>query len=89
MTTTSSASRTRARKGKTKRAPSKSGLPVAAPLSPEVKWYLTSRGYKLERWQRPLWRTPEPRDEAGAQFDAGAVDRVIKALKTMRHSQDK
>jgi phage terminase large subunit-like protein len=50
---------------------------------------LKSRGYKLERWQRPLWRTPEPRDEAGAKFDAAAVDRVITALRSMRHSQGK
>jgi phage terminase large subunit-like protein len=58
-------------------------------LSPEVKWYLTDRGYELAGWQRPLWRTPEPRDEPGAVFDPGRVDRVIASLKTMRHSQGK
>lgn len=91
--TTSSASqgrsRSRAPKGSRRKKTLKSGLAVAAPLSPEVKWYLKDRGYKLERWQRPLWRTPEPRDVPGAVFDPEAVDRVIAALKGMRHTQGK
>lgn len=61
----------------------------AAPLSPEVEWYLQSRGYRLEPWQRPLWRTKEPRTVKGAQFDAGAVDKAIAALRSMRHTQGK
>jgi phage terminase large subunit-like protein len=58
-------------------------------LSPEVSWFLKDRGYRLERWQRPLWRTPEPRSVPGAVFDPDRVDRVIGALKMMRHSQGK
>ena len=73
------------RTGKTKA----SGISTAAPLSPEVKWYLKARGIKVERWQKPLWRTPEPRDVAGAVFDPARVDWVISRLKTMRHSQGK
>ena len=61
----------------------------AADLSPEVAWYLDSRGYLLEDWQRPLWRTAEPRDVDGAIFDPGAVDHVIDCLKLMRHTQGK
>lgn len=72
----------------------RSGRPRAAkrysaPLSPEVEWYLESRGYVLESWQRPLWRTPEPRNVKGARFDPRKVDRVIDALKRMRHVQGK
>ena len=29
----------------------------AAPLSPEVLWYLESRGYELPEHVEPLWRT--------------------------------
>ncbi|WP_374178956.1 terminase large subunit [Leifsonia sp. WHRI 6310E] len=61
----------------------------SAPLSPEVEWYLDERGYKLEPWQRPLWRTKEPRTVRGAYFDPARVDRVIDALSRMRHTQGK
>lgn len=60
-----------------------------APLSPEVKAYLRERGYTLPRWCRPAVRTPEPRDVPGAVFSFDAVDRVIKALRLMRHTQGK
>ncbi|WEV59683.1 terminase large subunit [Bifidobacterium sp. ESL0728] len=63
--------------------------PYAAPLSPEVKWYLNDRGYNLQSWQKPLWRTREPRDVKGAYFDPARVDKVIKALKHLRHTQGK
>ena len=63
--------------------------PYAAPLSPEVKWYLRDRGYTLEKWQKPLWRTAEPRDAPGAFFDPSRVDNVINTLKHLRHTQGK
>lgn len=59
------------------------------PLSPEVKWYLKDRGYRLPRWTRPAVRTPEPRNVPGALFDEDRVDKVITALRTMRHTQGK
>lgn len=61
----------------------------SAPLSPEVQAYLDARGYKLNEWQVPLWRTPEPRDVPSAGFSFKAVDRVIAALAQMRHTQGK
>lgn len=61
----------------------------AAPLSPEVLWYLESRGYELPEHVEPLWRTEEPRDEPGAYFDPDAVDKAIKALSMLRHTQGK
>jgi phage terminase large subunit-like protein len=60
-----------------------------ADLSPEVQWYLDERGYKLEPWQKPLWRTKEPRSVKGAYFDPARVDRVIAAFGQMRHTQGK
>lgn len=61
----------------------------AADLSPEVEWYLESRKYKLQSWQRPLWRTKEPRNVKGAYFDPARVDKVIDSLSRMRHTQGK
>lgn len=61
----------------------------AADLSPEVEWYLDSRGYRLPDWCRPAVRTPEPRDVAGAVFDPDRVDRVIAGLRCLRHTQGK
>ena len=63
--------------------------PVAAPLSPEVEWYLESRGIKLPPHVAPLWRTPEPRDNPGAWFDAERVDEALKAMEQLRHTQGK
>lgn len=73
---------------KATRSPS-TDRPYAAPLSPEVRWYLRERGYELEPWQKPLWRTGEPRDTAGAYFDPDRVDRVIDSLRHLRHTQGK
>ncbi len=56
-------------------------------LSPEVRWYCESRGYEVPEWTRPLWRTPEPGEEQGARFDPARVDRVISALRALRHTQ--
>lgn len=61
----------------------------AAALSPEVEWYLDSRGYELPEHAQPLWRTEEPRDVPGAFFDPERVDRAIKGLTMLRHTQGK
>ena len=37
----------------------------------------------------PLWQTPLPPDVPGAWFDQAAVDRVVKALKALRHTKGK
>ena len=55
-------------------------------ISPEVAWYLNSRGIPLPDCP-PKIKTPEPRDVPGARFDAHRVDRVIKAFKLLRHTQ--
>lgn len=61
---------------------------LAAELSPEIEWYLTSRGYEIPTVV-PRVRTPEPRDEPGATFDPVEVDRKIAALKHLRHTKGK
>ncbi|NJQ04280.1 terminase large subunit [Streptomyces lonarensis] len=57
-------------------------------LSPEVAWYLLDRGYELPDCP-PRWKTPEPREVAGAYFDPARVDRVIDAFGRLRHTQGK
>src|SRR2546423_2604187 len=77
------------------RRPAKPKLPTQETLdrlklSPEVAWYLLDRGIGLpEPWQVPLWKTPEPRELEGARFDPARVDRVIGALRRLRHTQGK
>lgn len=61
----------------------------ASDLSPEVEWYLASRGYVLPDHVEPLWRTEEPRDFPGARFDPERVDKAIGALSMLRHTQGK
>lgn len=68
-------------------SPTTSDRAKAHPLSPEVTWYLESRGYDLPDWVQPLWRTPEPRDVEGVRFDPTRVDRVIAALGALVHTQ--
>jgi phage terminase large subunit-like protein len=58
-------------------------------LSPEVAWYLEERGYVLPDWCGPAIRTPEPSGYPGARFDAERVDKVIAALRCLRHTQGK
>lgn len=58
----------------------------SAPLSPEVEFYLESRGYSIPT-KVPLWRTKEPYDVPGAMFDPARVDRVIKAVESLRHTK--
>ncbi|BAU83331.1 phage terminase large subunit [Streptomyces laurentii] len=55
-------------------------------ISPEVAWYLGSRGIPLPDCP-PLHKTPEPRDAPGAAFDPDRVDRVLKAFDQLRHTQ--
>lgn len=57
-------------------------------LSPEVLWYLESRGRSVPDCY-PAIRTPEPRDVPGAYFDPERVDRVVEALRCLRHTQGK
>ncbi|MFF3671700.1 terminase large subunit [Microtetraspora malaysiensis] len=55
-------------------------------LSPEVAWYLLSRGIPLPDCP-PRWKTPEPRTVAGAWFDPARVDKVLTAFGKLRHTQ--
>lgn len=55
-------------------------------LSPEGAWYLVERGIPLPDCP-PLIKTPEPREEPGAVFDADRVDRVMRAFEQLRHTQ--
>lgn len=57
-------------------------------LSPEVAWYLASRGYELPNCP-PKIKTPEPRDVEGAFFDAARVDKVVRSFALLRHTQGK
>lgn len=68
--------------------PTRSRPPLSADLSPEVAWYLESRGYGVPTIV-PFVRTPEPRDVKGAVFDPVKVDSAIKALAALRHTQGK
>lgn len=61
---------------------------LSARLSPEVLWYLESRGYEVPTCT-PLIRTPEPRNVKGAVFDPERVDRVINAMGHLRHTKGK
>lgn len=54
-------------------------------LSPEVRYYLKSRGYK-SAGTPPAYRTPEP-SGPGVQFDPARVDRAIEAMRRMPHTQ--
>lgn len=55
-------------------------------LSPEVGWYLVSRGIPLPEVP-PLYKTPEPRREPGAMFDASRVDRLLAVFHELRHTK--
>ena len=69
--------------------PTRTRSRTRAELSPEVTWYLESRGYVLPVWCVPAVRTPEPSRYPGAVFDAARVDKVIAGLKCLRHTQGK
>jgi phage terminase large subunit-like protein len=53
-------------------------------ISPEVGWYMASRGIPLPTCV-PKFKTPEPRDVG--MFDEDAVDRVIAAYSSLQHTQ--
>ncbi|AHH16576.1 putative phage terminase large subunit [Nocardia nova SH22a] len=55
-------------------------------LSPEVAWYLVSRGIPLPDCP-PRWKTPEPRDEPGARFDPDRVDKALNTFRNLRHTK--
>lgn len=55
-------------------------------LSPEVAWYLVSRGIPLPDCP-PRWKTPEPRTVKGARFDPDRVDRVITSMRHLKHTK--
>lgn len=55
-------------------------------ISPEVAWYLVSRGIELPT-SPPLIKTPEPRMLKGAAFDAERVDRVLRVFHELRHTK--
>jgi len=60
----------------------------ALKLSPEVWWYLVSRGIPLpELWQVPRWKTPEPRGFDWAAFDPDRVDRVLRSFGLLVHTK--
>lgn len=56
-------------------------------LSPEVAWYLLSRGIPLPDCP-PAVKSPEPGELLkSARFDPERVDRVIRAFERLRHTQ--
>lgn len=66
-------------------------MPTAAELrrlklSPEVAWYVLSRGWDLPE-HPPLFKTPEGGSHPDAAFDAASVDHVIQAMRQLRHTQ--
>lgn len=52
---------------------------------PAVAEYMTQRGYKLPEYA-PKFITPEPTGE-GVRFDPSRVDRVIKTMRALKHTQ--
>lgn len=55
-------------------------------LSPEVAYYLVSRGIPLPTCV-PKIKTPEPRGYKGSAFDPDKVDLVLAAFNHLRHTQ--
>ncbi len=55
-------------------------------LSPEVAYYLESRNIPFPDCP-PAIKTPEPREVSGAVFDPVRVDKVLSALRRLRHTQ--
>jgi phage terminase large subunit-like protein len=58
----------------------------ALKISPEVAWYLESRGIPFPDCP-PKFKTPEPSFVEGAMFDADRVDKVVQAFSALRHTQ--
>src|SRR3989440_1902691 len=57
-------------------------------LSEEVRWYLCERGIPLPTCP-PIHLTADAGQVRGAVFDPARVDRVLKALSLLRHTQGK
>ncbi|WP_165854443.1 terminase large subunit [Streptomyces sp. V2] len=57
-------------------------------VSPEVGWYMKSRGIPLPDCP-PKVQTPNPGAAPGAVFDPDRVDRVLKSFHLLRHTQGK
>lgn len=55
-------------------------------ISPEVGWYLATRGIPLPACP-PKFATPSPGAAAGARFDPERVDKVLKSFHLLRHTQ--
>lgn len=55
-------------------------------ISPEVGYYLKTRGYELPKYA-PKLKTPEPRDVPGAMFDFARVDHVVNVFSKLQHTQ--
>lgn len=55
-------------------------------LSREVAHYMLSRGIALPTCP-PLIKTPDPGECPGSLFDPSCVDRVLRALSLLRHTQ--
>ncbi|MER6792030.1 hypothetical protein [Amycolatopsis mediterranei] len=70
---------------KAKRPPSRATL-ARLNISPEVGWYLHSRGIPLPDCP-PAIKTPEGGARRGARFDPARVDRVLDVFARLRHTQ--
>ncbi|OXM69638.1 terminase large subunit [Amycolatopsis vastitatis] len=70
-----------------KRPPSRATL-ARLHISPEVGWYLHSRGIPLPDCP-PAIKTPEGGARRGARFDPARVDRVLDVFSRLRHTQGK
>ncbi|WP_331445855.1 terminase large subunit [Streptomyces xanthochromogenes] len=66
----------------------RSPAPADLGLSPEVVWYLESRGIPLPDCP-PKIQTPNPGEAKGAVFDPAKVDRVLQSFHLLRHTQGK
>ena len=84
---TTKTTRSRARQPKPK-LPSPEVL-AQLKLSPEVAWYLVTRGIPLPQpWQVPLHKTPEPGELSDEyRFDPARVDKLLRAFGLLRHTQ--
>ena len=55
-------------------------------ISPEVAFYLLSRGFELPQCP-PKIKTPEPSKVKGAIFSPARVDKVLRSMHVLRHTQ--
>src|SRR5690242_18128572 len=85
---TSTRSRARPPRRKEPELPSKAEL-ARLKLSPEVAWYLLSRGIPLPDCP-PAYKTPEAGQVSRrARFDPDRVDRVLTCFHHLRHTKGK